>query len=87
MKTRAVAAKLISGRKLRLTRHGQTERVTKPHFLIRPGDQVLFMRGSTLLHVEMLSAASRRGPAQEARTHYRLVEKPVIDPKSDITRS
>ena len=45
-------------------------RVTKPHFQIRPGDQVSFMRHRQLIHVEMRETGTRRGPATEARSLY-----------------
>lgn len=59
--------------KVRITRNGRTERITKPHVKLRPGDRAVFMRGDTLIHVEMLDVAERRGPAKEARTLYRLL--------------
>lgn len=59
--------------KVRITRNGQTERTVKAHVKLRPGDRALFMRGDTLIHVEMVETAKRRGPAREARTLYRLV--------------
>ncbi|GLQ21914.1 hypothetical protein ACFFUB_08670 [Algimonas porphyrae] len=51
-------------------------RVTKPHFQIRPGDQVSFMRHRQLVHVEMLSPGARRGPASEARSLYLDLSSP-----------
>jgi ribosome-associated heat shock protein Hsp15 len=69
-KTRSEAQKLIGKKKLRLTRAGETNRVSKPHFHIRPGDQVSFMRHQRLTHVEMIASGTRRGPAPEARSLY-----------------
>jgi len=73
-KTRTGAAKLILGGKVRVTRHGKTERTRKPHTLIRPGDGVTFMRGTELLSVRMKEAGTRRGPAPEAQTLYEPME-------------
>lgn len=72
-KTRRLATKMITKGKIRITRNGQTERTTKPHFKIRPGDQAVFMRSEALIHVEMIDIATRRGPAREAQTLYRIL--------------
>ncbi len=74
-KTRSFAAKAILKGKIRITRHGQTKRVTKPHQAIRPGDQVTFMRGPNLVQVEMIGAGVRRGPAPEAQGLNRICEE------------
>lgn len=55
---------------MRLTRSGDTNRITKPHFQIRPGDRLSFMRHKQLVEVEMVAPGERRGPASEARTLY-----------------
>ncbi|RKQ68818.1 heat shock protein Hsp15 [Litorimonas taeanensis] len=70
LKTRALAGHLISKGKIRLRRNGQMERIKKPHALIRPGDQVTFMRGTELINAEMIASGTRRGPASEAQTLY-----------------
>ncbi|MEM7728899.1 MAG: S4 domain-containing protein [Pseudomonadota bacterium] len=75
-KTRGEAQAIIAKKKLRLTRTGETARVTKPHFLIRPGDRVSFMRHRQLIEVEMLAPGTRRGPATEARSLYLDLTKP-----------
>ncbi len=86
LKTRGLAAKLITKGKIRLRRKGQmgenaqTERVKKPHTLIRPGDHIVFMRGSELISVEMLSPGTRRGPAPEAQTLYKHEEEANSSP-------
>ena len=72
-KTRSLATKTILKGKIRVTRNGRTERITKPHIKFRPGDRALFMRGAELIHVEMISPAERRGPASEARDLYRHI--------------
>lgn len=72
LKTRSAASKIISKGKLRLTRAGRTDRVKKPHYIVRAGDGLSFMRGQTLLSVTVIAMPERRGPAPEARTHYEL---------------
>ncbi|MGB6231060.1 MAG: hypothetical protein WBF53_13145 [Litorimonas sp.] len=44
--------------------------MSKPHFQVRPGDRVSFMRHRDLVHVEMIAPGTRRGPAPEARSLY-----------------
>lgn len=72
-KTRRLAGQNVERGKIRLTRNGQTERITKPAYKVRAGDQIMFMRGDTILHFEVLSSPARRGPAPEAQTHYRII--------------
>ena len=69
-KTRAEAQAIINKGRLRLSRAGDTSRVTKPHFQVRPGDRVSFMRHRALTDVEVVAPGTRRGPAPEARTLY-----------------
>lgn len=73
-KTRSLATKTIRKGKIRITRHGKTERTTKPHLLLRAGDGVTFMRGKQLMQVEMIAAGTRRGPAPEAQALYHICE-------------
>lgn len=70
-KTRNLATKMIVGGKIRITRNGRTERIKKPSMVLKPGEQVTFMRGSKLVQIEMISAGTRRGPAAEAQSLYR----------------
>ena len=71
IKTRAQAAKIIRMGRVRLERFGQSERVRKAHTKIKKGDIITFMRGSDLIHIEIDTLPHRRGPASEARSHYR----------------
>lgn len=70
-KTRSLATKMILKGKIRVTQHGRTERVSKASTILRPGDRALFMRGDTVVHIEMLGVAERRGPFKEAQTLYK----------------
>jgi len=73
VKTRALAAKLIKGGKVRLTRGGQTQRAQKPNAILRSGDIVTLSRPHGLIVAKMLTAGERRGPAAEAQTLYELM--------------
>lgn len=75
LKTRSLAARMISNGKVRVTRNGHVERVQKPHTLIRAGDRVIFMRGRELISVEMIEPGTRRGPASEAQALYMRQEE------------
>ncbi|MGI9435604.1 MAG: RNA-binding S4 domain-containing protein [Geminicoccaceae bacterium] len=65
-KTRTLAAKIASRRKIRINRL----LVTKPHFRVRPGDVLTFPQGQEVRVVRVLALGIRRGPAPEARTLY-----------------
>ncbi|MDA8708781.1 S4 domain-containing protein [Hellea sp.] len=70
-KTRSLANKMILAGKIRVTRNGHTVRTRKPGLHIKPGENVTFMRGQKLMHIEMLKVGTRRGPAPEAQSLYR----------------
>lgn len=71
-KSRPLAVKLISAGKVRVTRHTQILRPHKTAFKVTAGDQLVFMRGSTLFQVEVLGMPERRGPAPEAQNFYKM---------------
>lgn len=73
LKTRGLAAKMVTGRKIRLTRAGTTTKAKKAHTSVRPGDGISFMRGKTLLTLTVDALPERRGPAVEARACYTLI--------------
>lgn len=67
MKARSDCARLVSEGALRINRQA----TDKPHARLRPGDVVtLALRGDVRVF-EVLSLATRRGPAEEARQLYR----------------
>ena len=67
MKARSDCAKLVEEGFLRINR----QPTAKPHARLRVGDVItLPLRGEVLV-LEVLSLASRRGPAPEARGLYR----------------
>ncbi|WOI54080.1 RNA-binding S4 domain-containing protein [Parvularcula sp. LCG005] len=69
-KTRSIAARAVADHGIRLTRSGQTQRVEKASFNVRPGDTLAFTRGPQLVVVEVRALGERRGPAPEAQALY-----------------
>lgn len=69
-KTRAIATDYVTRKGIRLTRHGQTRKTTKPSASLLPGDVLVFYRAKTLETVEFIDAGTRRGPASEAQSLY-----------------
>ena len=72
-KTRAQASDYVSGRGMRVTRHGQTRKTDKAGQRIFPGDILTFYKAKSLVTVEIVDLGERRGPASEAQTLYRQV--------------
>ena len=78
-KTRALATDFVSRKGIRLTRHGDTRKVTKPGARICPGDIVTFYKAKNLETIEVIAEGERRGPAVEAATLYRRVPSDEIN--------
>lgn len=55
---------------MRLTRDGQTQRVSKPSFTLRTDDELAFAIGARLWIVRIRHCGARRGPASEAQDLY-----------------
>ncbi|CAN0606741.1 unnamed protein product [Ectocarpus sp. 12 AP-2014] len=70
-KTRAQATEYVTRRGMRITRHGQTRKTSKPGQRVSPGDVLTFYRAKTLETLEILEVGARRGPAAEAQSLYR----------------
>ena len=85
-KTRSLAGKAVSAGGFRLTRHDQTQRVSKPGFNVQPNDRIAFTRGERLFVVKVESCARRRAPASEAQTLYEDLSPPP-PPKPDRVSS
>jgi ribosome-associated heat shock protein Hsp15 len=82
MKARADCARLVAGGRLRVNRQ-PTE---KPHAKLRIGDVVTLPIRDTVLVIEVLALAIRRGPAVEARTLYREIAPAAVQRLScDVT--
>lgn len=59
-RTRSAAAAFITAGSVRLMRGGQTRRVTKPAFSVRPGDEISVVIGERLLVIRITGLAGRR---------------------------
>ena len=73
-KTRALATQYVSRKGVRLTRNGQTRKVTKPGARIMLEDILTFYKAKQIQSVQILAFGERRGPASEAQTLYSLLE-------------
>lgn len=69
-KTRTLAGKFVASGAVRVTRGEDTLRIAKPSFSVSPGDILTYSRNDRLRIVEILSVATRRGPASEAQALY-----------------
>ena len=77
-KTRALAARVVTSGKVRVTSDGKaTDRVTKPAQTVRPGDVLTFPQGPHIRVVKVLDAGTRRGPAPEAAGLYEDLAPPA----------
>ncbi len=72
-KTRSQAGDYVSKRGVRLTRFGETRKVTRPGAKVLPEDVLTFYRAKALVSVEIIAFGVRRGPATEAQTLYRSI--------------
>ena len=81
-KTRALAAKVISAGRVRLTRPQGEIRLDKPHRTVRPGDLILFAFNNRLVSVRVDAVGERRGPPSEARLLY----SPLDDEADEVMR-
>ncbi len=70
-KTRALAGQAVGKRGVRITRFGNTRRVSKPGTGVAVGDVLTFTKGTHIQVVEILALGERRGPANEAKGLYR----------------
>ena len=70
MKSRTSATELVGSGKVRVNRI----RVVKPSHPLREGDVLTIALRGEVRVVEVLGLGDRRGPPQEARLLYRLVE-------------
>ncbi|MDQ2091094.1 RNA-binding S4 domain-containing protein [Marimonas arenosa] len=65
-KTRGLAAKVVSGGHVRVN----GAKVAKPAQSVAPGDVLTFPQARVIRVVRILSAGTRRGPANEAQALY-----------------
>ena len=72
LKARADCARLVAAGAIRINR----QPTDKPHARLRPGDVLTFPLGPRIRVLRILALATRRGPAQEARTLYEELAEP-----------
>lgn len=78
VKSRSLAAKLVTSGRVRINR----DKATQASDLVRPGD-VLTITLDRAIHVwKVVGAGVRRGPAEEARRLYEDMSPPPV-PKSE----
>lgn len=65
-RTREQAASFVEEQTVRLTRGGQTQRVGKPGFNLKEGDEIALILSGRPKAYRVLAFALRRGSAQEA---------------------
>ena len=69
-RTRSLARAAASAGRVRLN----GVRVEKPGHAVKPGDVVTLGRSAGIMAVRILALAERRGPANEARNLYEVLE-------------
>lgn len=78
-KSRTLAAKFVSGNKLRV--NGTA--ISKAHYMLKPDDVLTFPLGPYIRLIKVIKMGERRGPAPEARTLYEDLDPPQPKPKID----
>ena len=74
VKTRSMAAALVERGAVRITHAGRQVRLDKPSRFVHVGDGLTFMVGPRLIDLTVQGLGERRGPAEEARALYALIE-------------
>ena len=77
-KTRSLAAKVVSGGKLRV--NGQP--ISKPAYMVSALDVLTFPQADTVRVIKVLALGERRGPAPEAQQLYEDLDPPK--PREEI---
>lgn len=72
-KSRTLAARQVADGHVRIN----SERVTKTHSAVRPGDVLTFPQGDAIRVVRIVDVGTRRGPASEAAGLFEDLEPPV----------
>lgn len=67
-RTRQAAAAFVAEHGARLTRNGQAQRVEKPGFSLKQGDEIAFMLGDRLIVVRVVGFSERRLSPTKAAT-------------------
>jgi ribosome-associated heat shock protein Hsp15 len=75
VKTRSLAAALVSGGKVRVNR----QKIAKPSHPVAPGDVLTIALRGHVRVLKLLDPGTRRGPAPEARLLYEDLAVPHAD--------
>ena len=75
VKTRSLAAALVERGAVRLTHRGRQVRLDKPSRCVHPGDDLVFVINERITAVHIEALGERRGPPQEARALYSLLDE------------
>jgi ribosome-associated heat shock protein Hsp15 len=73
-KTRALAAALATKGRIRVSHGDQTRRLSKASAPVREGDTLTLPKNGRVMRIKVLGLGLRRGPADEARTLFELVD-------------
>lgn len=73
-KTRSLAMEFVKKKGVRITRAGQTRKISKPGTAVSIGDVVTYGRGEHIKSMEIRGFGTRRGPPSEAAELYSLIE-------------
>lgn len=71
VKTRGLAQRLLASSHMRCN----GAHVLRASHAVKPGDVLTFALGEEVRIVEIVALPERRGPATEALTHYRLLQR------------
>ena len=74
VRTRGMAADLGEAGAVRLTHNGMETRLDKPSRSVHPGDVLTFAQHGRVTTLRVEALGERRGPADEARALYSLME-------------
>jgi len=75
MKTRALATAYVGKGRIRMGDGASPRRIEKPSAAIRPGDTLTFPLRNRIVSLRVIALGERRGPAEEARALYQLVNE------------
>lgn len=73
-KTRALAARLASKGKIRVSYGDQTRRLSKASAPVREGDTLTLPQNGRIVRIKVIALGQRRGPAGEARALFERVD-------------
>lgn len=74
-RSRSLAAAMVERGVVRLTHNGVQTRLDKPSRTVHVGDGLVFAVSGRLIDLEVLQTGERRGPPEEARALYSVVER------------